>query len=58
MRVKTTIETSNKKTFELLTEKQFLIRDDINKIIRNKTEDEIQGKEGHIALQKKLKIVW
>ncbi|MCF6463330.1 flagellar basal body-associated FliL family protein [Clostridium sp. Cult1] len=55
MKVKITIETGNKKTLETLTEKQFLIRDDVNKIIRNKTEDEIQGEEGQIALQKEIK---
>ncbi|MCF6466304.1 hypothetical protein C3E90_10510 [Clostridium sp. Cult2] len=55
MKVKITIETSDKKTLELLSEKQFLIRDDINKIIRNKTEDKIQGEEGQTALQKEIK---
>ncbi|CCQ95537.1 putative Flagellar basal body-associated protein FliL [[Clostridium] ultunense Esp] len=55
MKVKITIETSNKKTLDMLGEKQFLIRDDINKIIRNKTEDEIQGEEGQVGLQKEIK---
>lgn len=55
MKVKITIETNNKKTLEMLSEKQFLIRDDINKIIRNKTEEEIQGEEGQVGLQKEIK---
>lgn len=54
VRVKITVETNNKKTLELLTEKQFLIRDDINKIIRNKSEEELQGKEGQVKLQKEI----
>ncbi|HSH36598.1 flagellar basal body-associated FliL family protein [Schnuerera sp.] len=55
MKVRITIETSNKNTFESLNSKQFLIRDDINKIIRNKTEDEIEGEEGQTTLQKEIK---
>ncbi len=53
VRVKVTIETNNKNTLELLENKQFLIRDDINKIIRSKTEEELQGDEGQIKLQKR-----
>lgn len=55
VRVKVTIETNNKNTLELLENKQFLIRDDINKIIRSKTEEELQGDEGQIKLQKEIK---
>lgn len=55
VKVKITIETNNKETLELLEKKQFLIRDDINKIIRNKTEEELQGEEGQIKLQKEIK---
>ena len=54
VKVKITVETNNKTTLELLTEKQFLIRDDINKIIRNKSEEELQGKEGQVKLQKEI----
>ncbi|MCF6460537.1 flagellar basal body-associated FliL family protein [Clostridium sp. Cult3] len=54
VKVKTTIETNNKKTLEFLEEKQFLIRDDINKIIRSKTEEELQGEEGQVKLQKEI----
>lgn len=55
VKVKITIETNNKETLELLEKKQFLIRDDINKIIRNKTEEELQGEEGQVKLQKEIK---
>ena len=55
VKVKITIETNNKNTLELLENKQFLIRDDINKIIRSKTEEELQGDEGQIKLQKEIK---
>ena len=54
VKVKITIETNNKKTLELIEEKQFLIRDDINKIIRNKAEEDLQGKEGQVKLQKEI----
>lgn len=54
VKVKITIETNNKKTLELIEGKQFLIRDDINKIIRNKAEEDLQGKEGQVKLQKEI----
>lgn len=55
VKIKVTIETTNEKTFETLHEKQFLIRDNINKIVRNKTEDELQGEDGQIQLQNQLR---
>lgn len=54
VKVKVTVETNNKKTLELIEGKQFLIRDDINKIIRNKAEEDLQGKEGQVKLQKEI----
>lgn len=54
VKVKTTVETNNKQTLELIEGKQFLIRDDINKIIRSKTEEELQGEEGQVELQKEI----
>lgn len=38
-----------------MNEKQFLIRDEVNKIVRNSTEEELEGKEGQINLQNKIK---
>lgn len=55
MKLKVTVETTNKKTFEEISEKQFLIRDEINKIVRNSTEEELEGKEGQVNLQDKIK---
>jgi flagellar FliL protein len=54
VKTKITIETNNKDSLKVLEEKQFSIRDDINKIIRNKKEDELQGKEGQVQLQKEI----
>lgn len=51
---KITIVVSNKNTYQNLEEKQYLIRDNINKIIRNKTEDDLQGKEGQKNLQAEI----
>lgn len=55
LKLKVTIEVSNKKTYENLDEKRFLIRDEINKTVRNKAEDELQGREGQLNLQKEIK---
>lgn len=54
VKARITVEVSNKKTLKNIGEKQFLIRDEINKIIRSKTEDKLKGKEGQIALQKEI----
>lgn len=55
LKIKLTVETINKKTFEEISEKQFLIRDEVNKIIRNLKEEDLQGKEGQVNLQKNIK---
>lgn len=55
MKIKVTVETTSKKTFEEMNKKQFLIRDEVNKIVRNSTEEELEGKEGQINLQNKIK---
>lgn len=55
VKVNVTIETYLEKTLETLNTKEYLIRDNINQIIRNKTEEELEGKEGQIALQKEIK---
>lgn len=54
-KVRVTVETNNEDTLELLRENQFLIRDDINKIIRNKEEEHLEGKEGQVLLQNQIK---
>ncbi len=55
VKVKITVEVTNKDTFEILDNKKFLIRDEINKIIRNKKEEELQGGEGQLKLQNEIK---
>lgn len=55
VKIKVTIEINNKNTYEELEGKQFLMRNEINKIIRSKEENELQGKEGQIALQNEIK---
>lgn len=52
LKVRVTVEVSNKKSLKNVEEKQFLVRNKINEIIRSKTEDDLQGTEGQIALQK------
>lgn len=55
VKVRVTVETNNERTLELLKGNQFLIRDDINKIIRNKEEENLEGEEGQVLLQKQIK---
>ncbi|WP_077367468.1 flagellar basal body-associated FliL family protein [Anaerosalibacter sp. Marseille-P3206] len=55
IKIKTTIEIIDEKTYTTIQDRQFLIRDEINKIIRNKKEEDIQGREGQIALQTEIK---
>lgn len=56
LKLKVTLESVDLKTVEMLTEKQFLVRDEVNKIVRNRTDDELQGKEGQVNLQEEIKI--
>lgn len=55
LKVKITLETTSEKTIENLTTKQFLVRDQVNKIIRGMTDDDLQGKEGQVKLQSEIK---
>lgn len=50
-----TIETFSKDSLEILTNKVYLIRNNINEIVRNKTEEELKGKSGQVNLQKEIK---
>lgn len=54
LKIKITLETISEKTLEKLTEKQFLVRDEVNKIITSLTDEELRGKEGQINLQDKI----
>lgn len=55
LKLKITLESTNLGTIENLTEKQFLVRDEVNKIARNRTDEELQGKEGQVNLQEEIK---
>lgn len=55
IRIKATIETTSETTHKKLGEKQFLIRDQVNKTVRNLTEEELQGEKGQTNLQSQIK---
>lgn len=55
LKLKMTIESTSPDTIEKLSEKIFLIRDEVNKIVRNKIDDDLQGKEGQVKLQEEIK---
>ncbi len=55
LKIRITLETTNEDTLANLTEKQFLIRDDVNKTIANLTEEELRGKEAQVNLQSEIK---
>ena len=55
IKMKITIESIDPKSIEKLTEKTFLVRDEVNKIVRNKTDDELEGADGQKNLQKEIK---
>ena len=55
VKVNLSIETYNEKNLDLLKSKEYLIRDNINQIIRNKTEEELEGKDGQLMLQEEVK---
>ena len=55
LKMKITIESIDPKSIEKLTEKNFLVRDEVNKIVRNKTDDELEGADGQTNLQEEIK---
>lgn len=55
LKIKITVETNSEDTLLTLTEKQFLIRDQANKILSNLTEEELRGNEAQIKLQEVIK---
>lgn len=44
----------DKELLETLAENSYLIKDEINKIIRNKSDKDIEGSEGQLALQSEI----
>ena len=55
IKMKITIESIDPKSIEKLTEKSFLVRDEVNKIVRNKIDDELEGADGQNNLQEEIK---
>lgn len=55
LKLKMTIESTNQETIEKLSEKVFLVRDEVNKTVRNKVDEDLQGKEGQVKLQEEIK---
>ncbi|KNF08823.1 flagellar basal body-associated protein FliL [Gottschalkia purinilytica] len=54
IKINTTIETTNEKLVKSLEKKSFIIKDEINKILRNKKEEDIEGSKGQQDLQKEI----
>lgn len=55
LKLKITVESINPKSIEKLTEKVFLVRDEVNKIVRDKTDEQLEGTDGQTSLQKQIK---
>lgn len=54
VKINPTVETTDEKFLEVLTDKNYIIRNEINEIIRSKKEEEIKGSEGQKNLQKQI----
>ncbi len=53
-RLKIVIETTDEELLKEFEKKNFLIKNSINEIIRNKQRDELEGSSGQLSLQKEL----
>lgn len=51
VKINTTVETPDKKFFEVLEGKVYIIRHEINEIIRGKKQEEVEGSEGQKNVQ-------
>ena len=54
VKINPTVETTDEKFIEVLTNKNYIIRNEINEIIRSKKAEEIEGSEGQKSLQKQI----
>lgn len=54
VKVDITIEVTDKELLKILERKKFLINNQINEIIRSKTEKELEGSDGQVLLQKEI----
>lgn len=56
VKVDITIEVTDKELLKILEKKKFLINNQINEIIRSKTEKELEGSDGQVLLQKEITV--
>ncbi len=54
LKIKITVQTANKEKLPLIEAKQFIIRDEANKIIRNNSEKDLMGMEGMENLKRAI----
>ncbi|WP_352419609.1 flagellar basal body-associated FliL family protein [Proteiniborus sp.] len=54
IKMKMTIELTDEKIIDELNNRNFSIKHEINTIMANKTEDDLEGKEGLLALQSEI----
>ena len=54
VKINITVETTNEKFLTVLESKNYIIRHEINEIIRGKKEDELSGSEGQKVIQKEI----
>ncbi|QIB26186.1 flagellar basal body-associated FliL family protein [Caloranaerobacter azorensis] len=54
VKINITVEVTDKELLKILEKKKFLINNQINEIIRSKTEKELEGSNGQILLQKEI----
>lgn len=54
VRLNIIIEATDSKLLEEFENKSFLIKNEVNQIIRNKTYEDLEGKKGQLALQNEL----
>lgn len=54
VKVNPTVETTDEKFLETLTNKNYIIRNEVNEIIRSKNEEQIRGNEAQKQLQQSI----
>lgn len=54
VKITATVETTDEKFNETLTDKNYIIRNEINEIIRSKKLEEVEGSDGQKNLQKQI----
>lgn len=55
IKINVTVETYSERSLETLENRMYLIRNNINEIVRNKTVEELKGKDGQVNLQNEIK---